>query len=895
MIRTRHVVHRGRVEAAGYLIDPALIGEAEARRRIARCYERGSRVLAIDEGYVVTLPTAVPILAERAPGLPLVKAGAGLSAVPEMNADPGELVLLRAGLLVHVDLDVAKRVPLTELVDLSGFERLAAKPLGEPPPPPQPISSPRASIREILTEVPAQASEAAEIWGDAPGSGQPAAPSLFERMLSWLRERLVSGRRPQVEPSDGDIVVAPTQPSGWWSKLIDAFDRFAVRFLNLSRLSRLLGQRQASYLRRLLDMFEDDRLDEALRHAIPLAKEGTPGGGRPAYGVPSPRDHLAITAGNQGGGSMMALGDELFDLLRERYRRAFERLERAGRIEEAAFVLAELLGETEEAISFLERHGELVKAAELAESRGVAPAIVVRQWIIAGEWTRAVRIARRHHAFGEAVMLLSKTHPAIAKSLRLLWADALAEAGDFVGAVDVVWKVREATHLVSPWIDAAIEVGGTVAARMMVKALVLVPDGLESVRERISKLLDDDDAQSVYARRAFLEALALEPPSPALAACAKPALRAAYRDVGLHGLPLRRDLHQKALRTANDSAFSTDLPKKPLAKPPTDVVEIVIDEADGGTVAIHDAAMLPSGRFLVAIGEAGAVLLTRDGRLVKHFVEPCQWLVPSDGGHRAIAIAGRGDVKRLARLDLVHQRAHPWTDIALDHWAPTFDGWQWFVSLRRGLEALDVMSTTALTAWRVNKCQPVAIQRDAQTLSVIARADHDELWVFQAPSLTLRTRAAVSHPALGWSEISGMVRQLAEEGSASVFVCGALSAGGETSLLECIDRREDRELTVARNWRIGRHTVELPPASEILSMVRTDEHVAVATATALGVHIQIIDVANGDLRARLTLLGSNTCSMRLDAHHLVIGDDRGRLLAVDVALGVLVRSVRVRA
>ena len=51
------------------------------------------------------------------------------------------------------------------------------------------------------------------------------------------------------------------------------------------------------------------------------------------------------------------------------YHASYKRLEAQNRIEEAAFVLAELLHANEQAVALLERHGKLKLAAELAEGR----------------------------------------------------------------------------------------------------------------------------------------------------------------------------------------------------------------------------------------------------------------------------------------------------------------------------------------------------------------------------------------------------------------------------------------------------------------------------------------------------------------------------------------------
>ncbi|MEG2962153.1 MAG: hypothetical protein RR860_05625, partial [Janthinobacterium sp.] len=56
----------------------------------------------------------------------------------------------------------------------------------------------------------------------------------------------------------------------------------------------------------------------------------------------------------------------LTEHLRQVYRRSYERLARENRVEEAVFVLAELLEERREALDYLEKHARYQQAADLA-------------------------------------------------------------------------------------------------------------------------------------------------------------------------------------------------------------------------------------------------------------------------------------------------------------------------------------------------------------------------------------------------------------------------------------------------------------------------------------------------------------------------------------------------
>jgi hypothetical protein len=106
----------------------------------------------------------------------------------------------------------------------------------------------------------------------------------------------------------------------------------------------------------MMDMFQRGDMDNALRHALPLAGPGDelpP----PALGVPTPRADLRIRPDVLRPGAAIGGGPDFYQDLQATYRAAFERLDAQGEVEKAAFVLAELLHAHAEAVSYLERHG----------------------------------------------------------------------------------------------------------------------------------------------------------------------------------------------------------------------------------------------------------------------------------------------------------------------------------------------------------------------------------------------------------------------------------------------------------------------------------------------------------------------------------------------------------
>ena len=132
-----------------------------------------------------------------------------------------------------------------------------------------------------------------------------------------------------------------------------------------------------------------------------------------------------------------------FEQLRRSYEAVFERLERAGKHAEAAFLLAEILNQPERAVSYLERHQQPRLAAELAEARQLPAGLIVRQWFLAGDQRRAVAIAVREGAFEDAISRLERSGAREqAGALRMLQAERMASAGRFVAAARLACRVR---------------------------------------------------------------------------------------------------------------------------------------------------------------------------------------------------------------------------------------------------------------------------------------------------------------------------------------------------------------------------------------------------------------------------------------------------------------------
>ncbi|MES1211770.1 MAG: hypothetical protein ABUL63_05495, partial [Acidobacteriota bacterium] len=360
----------------------------------------------------------------------------------------------------------------------------------------------------------------------------------------------------------------PRQGPGFGERLRALARHVAERTAVGSLLSQVMGRRHAAYIQQMVDLFERGELREALRYAIPL---GGPAGealrGLPLR-LPAPRRSLEIRPEVSRTHSALSTSNDLYNELQRLYRMAFERLEAQGHIEEAAFLLADVLLASEEAVAFLERHGRLRLAAEMAEARKLPPGLVIRQWFLSGDRQRALWTARRTGAFADAVTRLerSRRHEE-AQALRLLWGNDLAEAGSYVAAVEAVWPVHEARRLALKWMDRAIEQGGAPAGRMIARKLALVPEDFETSRDQAVMLLESWRAEGASARLAFAETLRQGPRTPETMTLARAAVRTIARDSGRFGSRMSPDQFRHLVTFADDGALRADAPALPLPDP----------------------------------------------------------------------------------------------------------------------------------------------------------------------------------------------------------------------------------------------------------------------------------------------------------------------------------------
>ncbi|MER7673461.1 bpX6 domain-containing protein [Kitasatospora sp. NPDC096128] len=549
----------------------------------------------------------------------------------------------------------------------------------------------------------------------------------------------------------------PRRPHAQW------LARLALR----SPAAPFLRQRHTRYLQQLSRSFRQRRWEDALRDAVRLSggADGRPGQGLLTLRLPDRFAGALRPSPQDRGGQPTALplsGPSVHDYLTGLYREAAEALERDRRIDEAAYVLADLLAAPAEAVALLDRHGRTAQAAELAEGRGLAAELVVRLHWRAGNRERAVRIAHRRGAFATAVERLTATDPAAARELRAAWVDHRRRAGDRLGAVEAAWPDETLRAGVLPDLREAAELGGAARGRALVHLLALGEDAVQPVRAVL------DAAEPTAAEPTAAEPTAAERAAAVAALaelrCADPAVdrelatlavRSLVRTGGLSGHPGVRSesaVHTRLLKRA-DPLAAADLPK-PRRTGPSRSGALTVTAADRpGTLPVLDAARLDSGLLLVAGGHAGVRLLGPDGRTRVRWDVPAEQLVVADHGGTALLVARYGTVRELFRLDLATRRVERWTALRVRGIASSYDGRHLLTVDEDGLTVLDTRAARPTVVHRELGGDQRALGRIARTPAGCAVVVHTragghtaeltELWRWDQPGWELRARTAV--------------------------------------------------------------------------------------------------------------------------------------------------------
>ena len=721
----------GHVSADGFLIDVGLLGPTEARRRVLAAWATGSSLRQVDESaWLLTLPRPVDVRCESAPGLPLERSGDGLvPAGSRQAAAGGGLHLLQGGRWVALVINDLSSVDPGEWIDLGALTIHRLEPSERAAPPPTRIEPPAKPEVVNLRSKAKLGQRSAKI--------DELARDLASRPNGRGRARRSGGSAAPQRKHRGTL----------------------ARLVLRSPAAPVVRRKHAAYLRSLTEAFERKQFDDALRDAIAL----TGSGGFTSLRLPPRRGSITGPTATRGaGGGSIPWGPTVHQHLTNLYRDAAAQLEQQGRIEEAAFVLTDLMNNVLGAVALLERHGRFALAAEIADGRNLAADLVVRLRWRAGHHERAVEVARSRGAYAAAITRLEPLDSDQACQLRAAWAHDLSESGNYVGAVEAAWPVVELRPTVVADIQAGMALGGPAAAHLF--AYLLALQAHQEGRDGAIALLTSADPELVAARSSFLAALSvLRSSEPAIdRELATAALRVMIgRDTAPAWDETTARRAVSAFSERADPILRADLPSLGwhLSQKRDEQPVLTLDGPDEpGQLPVFDVALLGGGVLLVAHGNHGARLLTLDGRTRAQWDIPTHQLVVADHGASALLANSLGDqVWELHTLNLSTRQVRPWLTIRVNHLERSFDGITLTVIDDQGtINFLDAHADRPKVLWREldDVGTAVDLNRSPGHLAAVVRTmptaiqatSHLEQWQWDLPGLTLRGRPPVPWP-----------------------------------------------------------------------------------------------------------------------------------------------------
>ena len=368
------------------------------------------------------------------------------------------------------------------------------------------------------------------------------------------------------------------------------------------------------------------------------------------------------------------------------------------------------------------------------------------------------------------------------------------------------------------------------------------------------------------------------PAAPEMRSALRLGIRSRPRDAATLSRPMKAAELDTMAKAVGDGAFRADLMSLlslPHLAPRlwaagTESIVHSIDAADRGTSNVIDAVILEDGLVVAALGEQGTVLLHRDGRTVARLPEPAYRFVLSDLRDRALALAPRDESWRVTRIDFVRRHATYWRDFRLDDFADTYDGATWFAAVDGALYAIDTAEEQLTSIWYNPDVGPVTDL--VRTPSSVVLLTAGELWQYEIPSYLLRTRERV-------------VRHEDEEAFRA-----ALPSGG------FVEVRTVEEGAGTRVYlRTGRSKAERVIGifeGEFAGLATHPSWIAVVVRRDRDSQVVLLDPVTGRMRVQLHF-GASTPRVRIQDQFLLAFDHGGRIVAVDLEQGVILRDLRI--
>lgn len=520
----------------------------------------------------------------------------------------------------------------------------------------------------------------------------------------------------------------------------------------LNKLSQFFAFRQDKYLESMIKLFEEGNFDEALKYAIPINADEEDS--RPTtLGSFKPRNKLSFSKKVYGQGAAIPCEPETQYRISQLYQKSFEELAKKNRIDEAAFVMIELLNNVTKGIEYLEQNKRYQQALDIAITKDADPNIIVRLCCLTQQWDKAIMIAKQYNSFANSVMLLEQHDSAIAEKLRLIWANTLAERGEWVTAIDVIWPLVEYRYLAEKWFEYA-EKMAEFSGSILVKKLILCPDSLAYHAHYLETLQIDPDR---YEERAVIALAILQNKQersklkPLLAAL----IHAIIADSVQYSVNLSRVNYIDLVNYCNDQALKMDLSPfsqinmkviQPLNEDPRH--QVITCSASGYRI-IYDAVPIRNGHLLLALGDAGIIIVDKMGIQLKHFMIAAHTIVLSYNLSQVLLLAQRDDVFHIHKLDLATEQWQSLGYLKLVKWAKEFDGFNWTVLVNNCIQVINIENTLKI-GWKVEleEYAMTSIASSSKQEKWLLKNTSNgsfELWHYELPSRRLKDRSILSN------------------------------------------------------------------------------------------------------------------------------------------------------
>ena len=144
-MRSRQLLCRGTHRAVGFMIDPTILGQEEAQRRVLSYWRKGAGLFLLPNGqWLFLLAESVELSAAKAPGALVCEVASGFVAGPDVPSQVGQFGWWQEGAETYAAVDGLEKLDPAPWLDL-GSPILEFTPLvtveavrvTEPTPPPR--------------------------------------------------------------------------------------------------------------------------------------------------------------------------------------------------------------------------------------------------------------------------------------------------------------------------------------------------------------------------------------------------------------------------------------------------------------------------------------------------------------------------------------------------------------------------------------------------------------------------------------------------------------------------------------------------------------------------------------------------------------------------------------